>query len=149
MKRYISCFLFFFCLTGGCLVALFYLTMRPESKEVQEVQVTETYEEPVFAESAGTSGSEVSARAAEEEAETIAHLVLNQERVAHSAPKGVYCLMAEEGYLIVYDERQETVSLFTHMPLSEFPEHEQERLMEGIWFFTMAEIFSYLESYSS
>ncbi len=108
MKRYVSCFLFFFCLTGGCLVALFYLTMRPESKEVQEVQVTEIYEEPVFAESAGTSGSEVSARAAEEEAETIAHLVLNQERVAHSAPKGVYCLMAEEGYLIVYDERQET-----------------------------------------
>ena len=33
--------------------------------------------------------------------------------------------------------------------LAEFPAEEQERLMTGIWFPTMAEIFSYLESYSS
>ena len=41
------------------------------------------------------------------------------------------------------------MNLFTHMPLSDFPPVEQERLMEGIWFPTMAEIFSYLESYTS
>ena len=55
----------------------------------------------------------------------------------------------EEVYLIVYDKGQETTELFTHMPLAEFPAKEQERLMAGIWFPTMAEIFSYLESYSS
>ena len=60
-----------------------------------------------------------------------------------------YFLVAEEGYLIVYDKGQETTELFTHMPLAEFPAKEQERLMAGIWFPTMAEIFSYLESYSS
>ena len=52
-------------------------------------------------------------------------------------------------YLIVYDDSLATVNLFTHMPLSDFPPVEQERLMEGIWFPTMAEIFSYLESYTS
>ena len=35
------------------------------------------------------------------------------------------------------------------MPLSEFPLSEQEKLMEGIWFSSMMEIFNYLESYSS
>lgn len=57
--------------------------------------------------------------------------------------------MAEEGYLIVYDRDLETVNMFTHMPLADFPVDEQEKLMEGIWFPTMAEIFSYLESYTS
>ena len=77
------------------------------------------------------------------------HIVLNQEEVSHTIVKENYCLVAEEGYLIVYDTDEKTVNLFTHMPLSEFPLKEQERLMEGIWFSTMAEIFSYLESYSS
>ena len=40
-----------------------------------------------------------------------------------------YFLVAEEGYLIVYDKGKETTDLFTHMPLAEFPEEEQERLM--------------------
>ncbi len=60
-----------------------------------------------------------------------------------------YCLMSEEGYLIVYDRVSDDVSMFTHMPLTDFPVEEQERLVEGIWFGTMAEIFSYLESYTS
>ena len=60
-----------------------------------------------------------------------------------------FCLVAEEGYLIVYDSDKETVNMFTHMPLTDFPVSEQERLMEGIWFATMTEIFSYLESYTS
>ena len=51
--------------------------------------------------------------------------------------------------MLVYDDGLATVNLFIHMPLSDFPPVEQERLMEGIWFPTMAEIFSYLESYTS
>ena len=46
------------------------------------------------------------------------------------------------------DERS-NVCLDTHMPLSEFPVEEQEKLMEGIWFPTMMEVLNYLESYTS
>lgn len=60
-----------------------------------------------------------------------------------------YCLVAEDGFLLVFAKDKDAVCLDTHMPLVEFPEKEQERLMEGIWFSTMMEIFNYLESYSS
>jgi len=136
MKKYVSSFLFFFCLTAGCLVTLFFLTIRPETGGAAEVQMTESVEQPVFADR-------------EEKEEPKVHVVLNQEEVIPEKAKESYCLMAEEGYLIVYDSQKESVSLFTHMPLADFPVSEQERLMEGIWFPTMAEIFSYLESYTS
>lgn len=141
MKRYVSCFLFFLCLTGGCLVSLYFLSARLDEPEVREVEMKETMEGPVFAVSAphGPDGA----------GETVAHIVLNQTEVSHEAPKEQYYLVAEEGYLIVYDSTRERAKLLTHMPLSEFPSREQERLSEGIWFSTMAEVFSYLESYSS
>lgn len=133
MKKYVSGFLFFLCLTSGCLISLFLLTSGPEESEAQTVQATESVEQPAFAESE----------------ETKVHLVLNQEKVIPARVEEKYCLVAEEGYLIVYDHENETVNMFTHMPLAEFPVAEQEKLMEGIWFPTMAAIFSYLESYSS
>lgn len=136
MKKYVTCFLFFLFLTAGCLVSLFLLTAKTETGEAREVQGTESVEQPAFAESEA------------ERAPTV-HLVLNQEDVIPETLPENYCLVAEEGYLIVYDRGRETVNLFTHMPLSDFPVSEQERLMEGIWFPTMAEIFSYLESYTS
>ena len=37
----------------------------------------------------------------------------------------------------------------THMPLSEFSVEEQEKLLEGVWFDTMTDVFHYLESFSS
>jgi hypothetical protein len=141
MKKYVSGFLFFFCLTMVCLISLFCLTKDGEKDEIQQVQAIETYEPPLFA--AGEKIQE------SRSGETFTHLVLNIEEVQHEVIKENYCLVAEEGYLIVYDSDKETVNLFTHMPLIEFPIKEQERLMEGIWFSTMAEIFSYLESYSS
>lgn len=135
MKKYVSCFLFFFFLTAGSLVALFVLTVQTDKEEAREVQVKESVEQPVFAESM----------------EEPLHLVLNQERVEPRSVDwdGEYCLVAEEGYLIVYDRKREAVSLLTHMPLADFPVEEQEKLMEGLWFPTMAEIFSYLESFTS
>lgn len=141
MRKYVSGFLFFFCLTMFCLISLFWMTRGGTQEEIQQVQATETYEPPLFAEN--DSIMELGPD------ETLIHLVLNQEEVQNEIVKGKYCLVAEEGYLIVYDSDKETVNLFTHMPLTEFPIREQERLMEGIWFPTMAEIFSYLESYSS
>lgn len=141
MKRYVSGFLFFLCLTTASLLGLFYITKDWEREEVKQVQAVETLEHPAFAER----------EAVEEEKETEPkiHLVLNQDHVVAKVVEKSYCLVAEEGYLIVYDKEDETVNLFTHMPLSEFPISEQEKLLEGIWFVTMAEIFSYLESYSS
>lgn len=139
MKKYVSCFLFFLCLTTGCLVALFLLTVG-EAQEAREVQVTESVEQPAFA------AKETKTPEATEE---MAHVVLNQEEVVPTLSEDNYCLVAEAGYLIVYDSDRETVNMFTHMPLSDFPVSEQEKLMEGIWFPTMAEIFSYLESYTS
>ncbi len=141
MRKYVSGFLFFFCLTMFCLISLFWMTRGGTQGEIQQVQATETYEPPLFAENDNIMEPGPD--------ETLIHLVLNQEEVQHEIVKGKYCLVAEEGYLIVYDSDKETVNLFTHMPLTEFPVREQERLMEGIWFPTMAEIFSYLESYSS
>ena len=125
MKKYVSCFLFFFFLTSASLITLFLMTAGEEARGTEEVQMQQSVEEPVFA------------KETEVEHETMAE---EEER---------YFLVAEEGYLIVYDKGKETTDLFTHMPLAEFPEEEQERLMTGIWFPTMAEIFSYLESYSS
>ena len=89
MKKYVSCFLFFFLLTSASLITLFLMTVGEEAQRAEEVQMQESVEEPVFA----------------KETKEEIHVVLNME--------------------------------------------EQERLMAGIWFPTMAEIFSYLESYSS
>ena len=135
MKKYVSCFLFFFVLTFASLVTLFLMTAQEETQRSKEVQMQESVEEPVFA----------------REKKDSVRIVLNQESVNHEIVREEerYFLVAEEGYLIIYDKEQEKTDLFTHMPLSEFPEEEQEKLMSGIWFPTMSEIFSYLESYSS
>ena len=58
MKRYLSCFLFFFCLTAGCLTGLFILTAKEEPEEIKEVQVLESIEMPVLAESEGVRKKE-------------------------------------------------------------------------------------------
>lgn len=133
MKKYVSGFLFFFCLTAGALVGLFWVTKQAEQEEEEQMQVVETVYDPAFA----------------EEGELNVHIVLNQEHVEAKSVRKSYCLVAEEGYLIVYDKKNLAVSLLTHMPLTEFPETEQEKLLAGLWFSSMADIFSYLESYTS
>lgn len=60
-----------------------------------------------------------------------------------------YYLVSETGYLLVFSEDRSQICLYTHIPITEFPEPEQERLREGIWFPSMMEIFNYLESYTS
>jgi len=136
MKKYMIGFLFFICVTSGSLIGLFWLTVNPVDEADQEVQAIETVEQPVFTEEE------------KKDAETV-HLVLNQESVKAEIYEKRYCLCVEEGYLIVYDRENQIVDLVTYMPVVEFPTVEQERLMEGIWFATMNELFSYLESYSS
>ena len=86
-----------------------------------------------------------------QENETIVedNLVLNQSHVEGREEIKPYCLAAEDGFLFIFAKDREHICLDTHMPLSEFPVAEQEKLMDGLWFSTMAEIFSYLESYTS
>lgn len=75
--------------------------------------------------------------------------VMNQELVEAREENKIYCLAAEEGFLLVFMKDRTNVCLDTHMPLSEFPIEEQEKLMDGIWFSTMMDVFNYLESYTS
>ena len=78
-------------------------------------------------------------------------LVINQKEVEPVAvsPKEEFYLVSETGYLLVFAEDQSTICLYTHIPITEFPEKEQEKLRAGIWFSSMMEIFHYLESYTS
>ena len=77
------------------------------------------------------------------------NMVINQSNVERMEEEKNYCLAAEDGFLYVFAKDREKICLDTHMPLAEFPAEEQEKLMEGIWFSNMMEIFSYLESYTS
>lgn len=60
-----------------------------------------------------------------------------------------FYLVSETGYLLVFREDQSTICLYTHIPITEFPEKEQEHLRAGIWFGSMIEVYNYLESYTS
>lgn len=77
--------------------------------------------------------------------------VVNQREVEPAAAnaKEEFYLVSETGYLLVFAQDQSTICLHTHIPITEFPEREQEKLRAGIWFSSMMEIFHYLESYTS
>lgn len=87
----------------------------------------------------------------ETETVTEPRLVINQREVepVSADPKEEFYLVSETGYLLVFAQDKSTICLHTHIPITEFPEKEQDRLREGIWFESMMEIFLYLESYTS
>ena len=60
-----------------------------------------------------------------------------------------YFLVSESGFLLVFCSDKSTVCLYTHIPVTDFPESERARLMEGIWFSDMMDVYHYLESYTS
>ena len=99
MKKYVSCFLFFFLLTSASLITLFLMTVGEEAQRAEEVQMQESVEEPVFA----------------KETKEEIHVVLNMEQVENQTvaeDEERYFLVAEEGYLIVTikDRRPQTSS---------------------------------------
>ncbi len=88
------------------------------------------------------------------ETETAAdyQVVIRQEpaETAPGAPeKERYYLVSETGYLLVVSENDDGECLRTHIPVTDFPLEEQDRLREGIWFESMMEVLFYLESYTS
>ena len=75
--------------------------------------------------------------------------VMNQEKVEPVIETEKYYLVSETGFLLVFCEDKSTICLYTHVPITDFPEKEQDRLREGIWFTSMMDIYNYLESYTS
>ena len=130
MKRYGICLLLFVTMAAACFAAG-YFAMKNQTQARQESAISNTtYEtEPV----------------------TENQVVVNQHQVepAMETTSERYYLVSETGFLLVFAQDQSTICLYTHIPITDFPEKEQERLREGIWFPSMMEVFQYLESYTS
>ena len=128
MKKYMFCFLLFAATSLLCLGIGFVITkdsVQPEEAIPGATLETETVTED--------------------------QIVINQEKVspAPEKEKEKYYLVSEDGYLLVLYQDQTTICLYTHMPVTDFPEEERGRLMDGIWFSSMIEVSNYLESYTS
>ena len=128
MKKYMFCFLLFAATSLLCLGIGFVITkdsVQPEEAIPGATLETETVTED--------------------------QIVINQEKVspAPEKEKEKYYLVSEDGYLLVLYQDQTTICLYTHMPVTDFPEEERGRLMDGIWFSSMIEVFNDLESYTS
>jgi hypothetical protein len=125
MKKYMFCFLLFAATSLLCLGIGFVITrdsVQPEEAIPGATLETETVTED--------------------------QIVINQEKVS-PAEKEKFYLVSEDGYLLVLYQDKTTICLYTHMPVTDFPEEERGRLMDGIWFSSMIEVFNYLESYTS
>ena len=79
--------------------------------------------------------------------ETERRAAANQESITPVSSR--YFLVSESGFLLVFCSDKSTVCLYTHIPVTDFPESERARLMEGIWFSDMMDVYHYLESYTS
>ena len=78
---------------------------------------------------------------------------MNQEQIKpileSPSPAEEYYLVAESGFLLVFCSDRSTICLYTHIPVTDFPEKERSKLLEGIWFPSMMDVYHYLESYTS
>ena len=131
MKKYMYCFLLFIATSMVCLIVGYAVT-RYSLRQEQALPGTAVETETV---------NELENRAA-----------LGQEDiqpVLETSPAKDFYLVSESGFLLVFCKDQSTICLYTHIPITDFPESEQEHLMEGIWFPTMMDVYHYLESYTS
>ena len=135
MKKYSICFLLFVATSALCLTCGYVLTRRQASQEyvVLETTIAETAEE--------TQAIELPV-ANIEKVEPV-----TEETTAESEDE--FYLVSEAGFLLVFQKDRKTICLYTHIPITDFPQKERERLMEGIGFSSMMEVFNYLESYTS
>lgn len=133
MKKYSICILLFFTTSIVCFMCGFFLTKQKVSRE-QGISQTVIETETV------TEGQPV---VNQQKVEPI-----EKERINETEQQEFY-LVSEAGFLLVFLKDQTTVCLYTHLPITDFPPQERERLMEGIWFPTMMDVFNYLESHTS
>lgn len=132
MKRVMYCFLLFVAASAACLIAGYGITryyIRQERAIPNTVIETET-----------VNDMEGRAAAAQEKITPVAETTQAREE---------YYLVSESGFLLVFCSDRTTICLYTHIPVTDFPEEERGRLMEGIWFPTMMDVYHYLESYTS
>ena len=134
MKKYYICF---FLLLGGILTVLaagFFLYPGKEGEETAPLDETE--ESTMFIPETETAPED--------------RIVINQEEVKPGKKEeNKFFLVSEDGFLLVFGSNRTEICLYTHIPIVDFPESEQEKLRQGIWFPAMEEIYSYLESYTS
>ncbi|MGN0158044.1 MAG: hypothetical protein ACI39W_02725 [Brotaphodocola sp.] len=132
MKKYRICFYLFFITSVICVCAGFAATRFAKQQKSKSME-TERMPATVEMEEVG-----IEAQAA------------NQQQIDHKTGQSEeYYLVSENGFLLVFAKDQQSVCLYTHIPLTELPQEEQDRLREGIWFPSMAELFQYLESCTS
>lgn len=132
MKKYSICFLLFFVTSVSCLFCGFLLTRHKVSQE-------RGFDHTVIETETVTEGQPV---ANVNQVEPV-----TETRSTESEQE--FYLVSEAGFLLVFSKDRTTICLYTHIPITDFPQRERERLMEGIWFPTMMEVFNYLESYTS
>lgn len=132
MKKIVYCFLLFAATSVVCLIVGYGITryhVRQEQAVPNTVIETETVND------------------------MDEKVVMNSEDikpVLESAPPAEeYYLVSESGFLLVFCSDRSTICLYTHIPVTDFPEPEREKLMQGIWFPSMMDVYHYLESYTS
>ena len=117
MKKLLYCFALFAVTSIVCLIVAYGIT-RYSVRQEQAVPNTVIETETV---------NDVDDRAA-----------MNQEQVKpileSVSPAEEYYLVSESGFLLVFCSDRSTICLYTHIPVTDFPEKEREKLMEGIWF---------------
>ncbi len=136
MKKYNICFLLLLGVVLAGLLTGFYLNQGSQEPEPFET----------------SAGQEEALPETEMETETVAEdrVVINQKKVRPAQEeKEQYLLVSEDGFLLVFGSHGKEICLYTHIPISDFPESEQDKLRQGIWFSLMEEVYSYLESYTS
>ena len=137
MKRYISCFLLFSGAAALCFLLAFWVMGNSSRSALKTPGSQADAAQESTAEGADGGVTEPQAFAA-----------AGQRGVSHVPADGRYFLIAEQGVLMVYEAgASEGTSM--HMPLSEIAPEEQEKLRDGLWFSTMMEVYSYLESCTS
>lgn len=59
------------------------------------------------------------------------------------------CVVVEDDYLTVYDEKRKNVILYTDIRLDALPEQLKQEIIDGKYFKTEQDLYHFLESYSS
>lgn len=59
------------------------------------------------------------------------------------------CVVVEDGYLTVYDEKRKNVILYTDVRLDDLPGQLAQEIIDGKYIKTEQQLFHFLESYSS
>lgn len=132
MKRYGICFLILAAIILACVLAGYAVTLDRSSRYESAAPIPNTvYETETVPEN---------------------RVVINQEYKepdTETVSLDRYLLVSETGYLLVFSGGEARECMQTHIPLTDFPTEEQDKLREGIWFESMMEVLCYLESFTS